>query len=67
MLDNKYKIRYSGNDYGRDMESNGGHLVCLTDYEKRAKAMVDKNTQNYWSTGADEEQTLTENVADFRQ
>ena len=42
-------------------------LVCLNDYEKAAQALLAKKTADYFATGADDEQTVHENVKDFKR
>ena len=40
-------------------------LVCVDDYEQEARLRLDRNAWNYYSSGADEQQTLRDNVEAF--
>lgn len=40
-------------------------LVCISDYEEKALSLLDKPTADYYGGGADEEQTLSDNVSDY--
>ncbi|KAF6039003.1 HAO1 [Bugula neritina] len=42
-------------------------LVCVNDYEEQALSLLDKRVRDYYSCGADDGQTLSDNVADFRR
>lgn len=42
-------------------------LVCLRDYENKALSMLDSRYAGFYSTGADDEQTLEENESDFKR
>ena len=40
-------------------------LVCLADFEEHFKFSLDSNTYHYFSSGANQEQTLKDNVLAF--
>ena len=42
-------------------------VVCLADLAKIAKKKLDRNAYNYFSSGADKEQTLRDNEEAFRR
>lgn len=42
-------------------------LVCVRDYEKQALSILDRNARDYYQSGANEEQTLQDNVNDFKR
>lgn len=42
-------------------------LVCVTDYEKKALSLLDRRASDFIATGADDEQTLADNVADYKR
>lgn len=42
-------------------------LVCVDDYEKRARSLLDRNASGYYTSGANDEQTLGDNVNDFKR
>ena len=42
-------------------------LVCVDDYERRALSMLDSRYADFFATGSDEEQTLTDNKTDFKR
>ncbi|XP_067943693.1 uncharacterized protein [Watersipora subatra] len=42
-------------------------LVCLGDFEREAKVVLPKAVSDYFSTGADDEQTVRENSSDFKR
>ncbi|XP_078664056.1 2-Hydroxyacid oxidase 2-like [Branchiostoma floridae x Branchiostoma belcheri] len=44
-----------------------GKLVCVQDYEDYARKHLSKSAWDYFSSGADDEQTLRENQAAFRR
>ena len=39
--------------------------VCLADFEVHFKRSLDKNARDYFSSGANQEQTLKDNVEAF--
>ena len=39
--------------------------VCLADFETHFKHSLDKNARDYFSSGANQEQTLKDNVQAF--
>lgn len=39
--------------------------VCVSDFEEEAKKVLPKAVYDYYRSGADEENTLTDNVAAF--
>ena len=41
------------------------NLVCVKDYEQEARLRLDSDTWKYYSSGADEQQTLRDNVEAF--
>jgi len=47
--------------------SSSPQLVCVNDYEKKAISILDANARGYYQSGADDEQTLHDNVADFKK
>ena len=61
------RLRGKADIHYKEMGSSEEQLVCLSDYERRAKAMVDMGTRDYWATGADGEQTLADNENDFKR
>ena len=63
----KKRLRGKADIHYKEMGSSEEQLVCLSDYERRAKAMVDMGTRDYWATGADAEQTLADNENDFKR
>ena len=40
-------------------------MFCLADFEKQARARLDDNAWGYYSSGADQEQTLRDNELAF--
>ena len=40
-------------------------MLSLADYEAHAKKVLDKNAWDYYSSGANQEQTLRDNVEAF--
>ena len=42
-------------------------LICLNDYERKAKSLLGEFAAKYYGAGADDEQTLEENVRDFKR
>ncbi len=40
-------------------------MLCVSDLEAHAKQVLDRNAWGYYSSGADAEQTLTDNQAAF--
>lgn len=40
-------------------------LVCVSDYELQAKKLLPKSVFDYYSSGADEQQTLRDNITAF--
>ncbi|XP_067942077.1 2-Hydroxyacid oxidase 1-like [Watersipora subatra] len=42
-------------------------LVCLNEYEKEALAILDRNSSSYYQSGANDEQTLHDNINDFKR
>ena len=41
--------------------------VCIDDIAELAKQKLDRNAYNYYASGADEEQTLKDNVEAFKR
>ena len=41
--------------------------ICMKDFEEFAKASLTKNAYDYYSSGADEQQTLQENEVAFKR
>lgn len=41
--------------------------VCLRDFEQRAKLLLSKAVFDYYFSGADEQESLADNVAAFRR
>lgn len=39
--------------------------ICIADFEKFAKKFLQKSVYDYYKSGADDQQTLAENVAAF--
>ena len=42
-------------------------LVCVADYEHRTLQILDRNARDYYKSGANNEQTLDDNVRDFQR
>lgn len=42
-------------------------LVCVPDFEEAAVKLLDKNTLNYYKSGADDEITLKDNKDAFKR
>lgn len=42
-------------------------MFCVADFEKYAQARLDSNAWGYYSSGANQEQTLRDNVEAFRR
>ena len=42
-------------------------LICLRDFERKAEEMVDLKTRDFWGDGADQQQTISENIEDFKR
>jgi len=42
-------------------------LVCVEDYEKLAHEKLDRNTLDYYKSGADAEETLRDNKNAFKR
>ena len=42
-------------------------MFCLSDFEKYARTQLDGNAWGYYSSGADQEQTLRDNEEAFRR
>lgn len=42
-------------------------LVCIQDFEEAACKLLDKNTLNYYKSGADDELTLQDNKEAFKR
>ena len=42
-------------------------MLCLSDFEKYARTQLDGNAWGYYSSGADQEQTLRDNEDAFRR
>ena len=40
-------------------------IVCLKDVEKEALKVLDRNSKDYYRSGADDEQSLNDNEKDF--
>lgn len=41
--------------------------VCVSDFEKKAREVLPKAVYDYYRSGADEQRTLTDNVAAFKR
>jgi len=41
--------------------------VCVKDYERQALSLLDRQTGDFFYGGADDEQTLSDNTADFKR
>ncbi|KAF6037767.1 hypothetical protein EB796_003923 [Bugula neritina] len=41
--------------------------VCIKDYERQALSLLDKKTGDFFYGGADDEQTLSDDTADFKR
>jgi len=41
--------------------------VCVRDYEREALSLLDRKTGDFFYGGADDEQTLSDNTADFKR
>jgi len=48
------------------MDHEMDHLICIEDFEKVAVPKWDENAAGYYTSGADEEITLSENISAFR-
>lgn len=44
-----------------------GSMFSLADFETHARKVLDKNALDYYSSGADQEQTLRDNVEAFKR
>ena len=42
-------------------------MFCLSDFEAHAQKVLDRSAWNYYSSGANEEQTLRDNVQAFQR
>lgn len=42
-------------------------MFCLADLEVQAREVLDKNALNYYSSGADHEQSVRDNVEAFKR
>lgn len=42
-----------------------GKPVCIADFEQHAKEVLPKSVYDYYRSGADDQQTLADNVAAF--
>lgn len=42
-----------------------GQRVCVSDFEEEAKKVLPKAVYDYYRSGADDQKTLTDNVAAF--
>ena len=42
-------------------------LVCVEDFEQQAQLKLDRNAWNYYSSGANQEQTLRDNVDAYKR
>ena len=42
-------------------------LVCVADFEKKAKQLIPKMALDYYCGGADDEQTLRDNMEAFKR
>ena len=42
-------------------------MICLKDYEEKALSLLDSRYADFYATGADDEQTLADNEADFKR
>jgi len=42
-------------------------LCCTKDFEVEALATLDRNSRDYYKSGADGEQTLEDNIKDFQR
>ena len=40
-------------------------MFCISDFEKRAEEIIDKGAWGYYSSGANQQQTLRDNVEAF--
>lgn len=40
-------------------------LVCINDYEQHAKSVLPKSIYDYYRSGANDQETLADNVAAF--
>lgn len=44
-----------------------GQRVCVSDFEEEARKVLPKAVYDYYYSGADEQKTLTENIAAFNR
>ena len=44
-----------------------GPPVCIKDFEEHARKTLTRNAYTYYSSGADDQQTLDENQAAFKR
>ena len=44
-----------------------GVVCCIDDLERSARARLDKNTNGYYNSGADAEETLRDNVNAYQR
>lgn len=40
-------------------------LVCISDYEQHAKSILPKSVYDYYRSGANDQETLADNIAAF--
>lgn len=40
-------------------------LVCINDYEQHAKSVLQKSIYDYYKSGANDQETLADNIAAF--
>lgn len=40
-------------------------FVCINDYEQYAKSVLEKSVYDYYKSGANDQETLTDNIAAF--
>ena len=51
-----------GLDYDRNIVMSMAEPVCIKDFELLARGSLDDNAWNYYSSGANHQQTLAENT-----
>lgn len=46
---------------------HGAPLLCVADFERHAGSVLGKNAWDYYSSGANQQQTLKDNVDAFKR
>ena len=56
-------VKMAGRSVGQTVARRA--MICLSDFEKQARTRLDSNAWGYYSSGADQEQTLRDNEEAF--